>query len=161
MLATLRSIAMRVVRALGLVLLGFYGGFVTAAALVKRVLPSRGDAESDDVALTAIFGGAQLKSRARAFRGGSMLAWFGGVEADLSEADLAPEARMTVGALFGGVAIKVPSDWRVEHTARVFSGGVTVDVPADDPAAPTLVVDATVAFGGLAIKAKAADAAES
>jgi hypothetical protein len=41
---------------------------------------SRVDAESDELGLVAILEGVQLESRAKAFRGGSMLAWFGGVE---------------------------------------------------------------------------------
>ena len=59
---------------------------------MKRALPSRGDAESDEVALVAIFDGVKLESRSQAFRGGSMLAWFGGVAVDLREAQLAPGA---------------------------------------------------------------------
>jgi hypothetical protein len=154
---------MRLLRRLGLLLLGFYGGLLAAAALLKRVLPSRGDELSDEVALTAIFGGVELKSRAQAFRGGSMLAWYGGVAVDLREAKLAPGgAQLSTGALWGGVAIKVPPGWRVEHTARVFSGGVAVDAPEpDDPDAPTLVVDATVLFGGVAVKASALEPLES
>ncbi len=59
---------------------------MAAAAVVKHAIPSRGDAESDEVALMAVFDGVELKSRAKAFRGGSMLAWYGGVDADLREA---------------------------------------------------------------------------
>jgi hypothetical protein len=162
MVAAVRSVAMRVLRTLGVLFVGFYAGFIAAAALLKRVLRSRGGEDSDEVALVAIFGGSELKSRAQSFRGGLMLAWYGGVAVDLREAQLGPDARLSIGALYGGVAIKVPPGWRVEHTARVFSGGVDVDVPEpDDPGAPTLVVEATVAFGGVSIKARAADAAEA
>ena len=66
---------MRVLRAAGLALLAFWAGLMTAAAVMRRVVRSRGDAESDDVALVAIFDGIDLESRAPAFRGGSMLAW--------------------------------------------------------------------------------------
>ena len=149
---------MRLVRTLGVLLLGFYAGVAAAAALVKQVLPSRGDDESDEVALVAIFGGAELKSRAQAFRGGSMLAWFGGVAADLRQATLVPGARLSAVALFGGVAVAVPEGWRVEATTRALAGGVEVRVPEPaDPDAPTLVVDAFVAFGGVAIATKAAE----
>jgi hypothetical protein len=148
---------MRLVRTLGVLFLGFYAGVAAAAALVKRVLPSQGDAESDEVALVAIFGGTELKSRAQAFRGGSMLAWFGGVAADLREATLAPGAQLSATALFGGVAIAVPEGWRVEATSRALAGGVEVKVPEPaDPDAPTLTVDAFAAFGGVAIATKAA-----
>ena len=64
----------------------------------------------------AVFDGVQLASRATAFRGRSMLAWYGGVNADLREATLAPEAQLSVTALFGGVSLRVPADWRM----RVF-----------------------------------------
>jgi hypothetical protein len=153
MLAALRSLAMRLLRALILLKLGFWGGAFAASALVKRALPSRGDASSDEVALVAIRDGIKLESRAQAFRGGSMLAWFGGISADLRQATLAPDARLTVGALFGGVEIKIPPGWRIESTARAIAGGVADDVPEpDDPAAPTLTIQSTAAFGGVAIK---------
>jgi len=160
MLATLRSLAMRRLRGLGLLLLGFYGGFLAATALVKRMFPSRGDADSDEVALVAIRDGVRLQSRAQAFRGGSMLAWFGGVSADLRQATLAPGAHLTASAVFGGIAIEVPAGWRVESTASTLAGGVAVNVPEpEDPAAPTLTVDCMATFGGVAIKV--GDAAES
>lgn len=146
------------VRRLGLFLLGFYTGLIAAAALVRRALPSRGDEQSDEVALMAILNGVELKSRAQAFRGGSMLAWFGGVAVDLREAQLAPGAHLSVSAIFGGVAIRVPVGWRVESNVRALAGGVEVDVPEpEDPDAPTLKIDGTAGLGGVAIGAKAAD----
>jgi Cell wall-active antibiotics response 4TMS YvqF len=143
-------------RRLGLLLLGFNAGVLAAAALVKKAFPSRGDEESDEVALVAILGGVELKSRARAFRGGSMLAWFGGVAVDLREATLAPDASLTVSALFGGVALRVPEGWRIESSVRALAGGVDVKVPEpEDPNAPTLRIDGLAGFGGVAIGAKA------
>ena len=76
-----------------------YAGFAGAAAFVKRSLPSRGDEESDEVALVAIFDG-------------------------------------------------------------VTSGGVAIDAPdPGDPAAPMLTLDGFALFGGIAVGARAADAA--
>jgi hypothetical protein len=155
-----RSVPMRVLRSIGLLAAGALSGLVAAALLVKQALPSRGDAESDEVALVAIFGGAELRSRAAAFRGGSMLAWFGGVAADLREATLAPEARLSLTSLFGGIAIRVPPGWRVESHARVLGGGIALDVPEpEDPAAPTLVLDGFVFLGGIAVGKRAAETA--
>lgn len=151
---------MRLVRALGLTTVGAFAGFAAAAALLKRVLPSRGDAESDEVALVAIFDGVALKSRASAFRGGSMLAWFGGVAVDLREARLAPEARLSVHSLFGGIAIRIPTGWRVESNVTALGGGVAIDVPEpENAAAPTLALDGFSLFGGIAIGARVAEAA--
>jgi hypothetical protein len=160
MLSAGTLVPVRIVRALGLTSLGAIGGLAAAAALVKRAVPSRGDEESDELALVAAFDGIDLKSRAQAFRGGSMLAWFGGIAVDLREAALAPEARLTVHAIFGGIAVRVPPGWRIESSVNALAGGVdTRAVDADDPAAPTLTLDGFALFGGIAVGAKAADAA--
>jgi hypothetical protein len=144
------------VRRLLLIWLGFVGGFMAAAAAVKHVLPSRGDAESDEVALMAVFDGKDLRSEAKAFRGGSMFAWYGGIEADLREAELAPGgARLSVGALFGGVSLRVPRGWRVEKDVRTIAGGVAVS--GEDPEdldAPTLSIDGYALCGGIAVSRK-------
>jgi hypothetical protein len=146
----------RTVRALGLLTLGAWGGFQAAAALTKRAIPSRGDEESDELALVAIYDGIDLKSRATAFRGGSMLAWFGGISVDLREATLAPGAHLTVNTLFGGVAIRVPAGWRLDSSLTALAGGVDVKAPEpEDPDAPTLTLDGRALFGGIAVGAKA------
>jgi hypothetical protein len=149
---------MRWLKRLALIELGFWIGIFAAARFVRYALPSRGDEESDEVALGAVFDGVDLKSRATAFRGGSMLAWFGGVAVDLREAKLAPDAKLTLGALFGGVDVKVPEGWRVVSTGRAIAGGVADQIPEpDDPDAPTLVVESTAVFGGVSVRARAAD----
>jgi hypothetical protein len=151
---------MRILRALTLTAVGFWAGMAAAAAVVKRAVPSRGDAESDEVALVAIFDGVALKSRAKSFRGGSMLSWFGGVAVDLREAQLAPDAHVSVHSLFGGIAIRVPVGWRIESRVKALSGGVTIGAPEPkNPDAPTLTLDGFAAFGGVAVGAKPVDAA--
>ncbi len=67
----------RLVRRIVYFELGALVGVMLAALLAKRLLPSRGDEESDVLALVAIYDGIDLASRARSFRGGSVLAWFG------------------------------------------------------------------------------------
>ena len=154
---------MRILRALTLTAVGFWAGMAAAAAVVKRAVPSRGDAESDDVALVAIFDGIELRSRANAFHGGSMFAWYGGIAVDLHGARLAAEgAHLDLHALNGGIAVKVPSGWRVQSSLKALAGGVDVRVPEpEDPEAPTLTLDGFAAFGGVAVGAKPGDAAAS
>jgi hypothetical protein len=146
----------RPIRAAALTTLGAFAGFAGAAAVAKRALPSRGDESSDEVALVAIFDGIDLKSRAAAFTGGSMLAWFGGVAVDLREATLAPGARLSVNALFGGIAIRVPPGWHLESTVTAIAGGVDVrEAAAASQDAPTLTIDGFALFGGIAVGAPA------
>ncbi len=145
---------MRPLRATGLVALGMTAGFAVTTMALKRVLPSYGDEESDEVALAAIGTGIELRNRARAFRGGSMVAWFGGIAVDLREAELAPDARLSVGTVFGGIALRIPEGWKVESSVKAFAGGVAVSVPEPDAAdAPVLVLDGIALLGGIAVKA--------
>jgi hypothetical protein len=144
---------MRLLRALLLLKAGFLLGLATAGMILKRALPSRGGEESDEVALAAIFDGIELESRAGAFRGGSMLAWWGGIAVDLRGATIAPEAHVDVASLWGGVALRLPPGVRVESNVTGVMGGVAVDAPEpDDPAAPRLVLDGFTLFGGIAVK---------
>ena len=146
---------MRSARSLLAFKLGFWTGLTAAAIYFKRAVPSRGDEESDEVALVAVFDGIDLKSRAKAFRGGSMLAWFGGIAVDLREAELAPGAKLAVNTFFGGIALKTPPGWRVESQAKALGGGVDVRTHAqDDPAAPVLTLEGTAVFGGIAVVGK-------
>jgi hypothetical protein len=134
---------------------GAVAGFAAAAAVVKRALPSRGDEESNELALVAIFDGIDLKNRASAFTGGSVLAWFGGVALDLRETVPEPDAHLTVHALFGGVAIRVPPGWRLVSNLSSFAGGTDVrEVAGDRPDAPTLTLDGRALFGGIAVGAR-------
>ena len=144
----------RPIRAVALTTVGAFAGFMAAAAFVKRAVPSRGDEQSDELALVAVFDGIELKSRAAAFRGGSVLAWYGGVALDLREATLAPGAHLSIHTLSGGVAIRVPPSWRLESSLQAFAGGVDVRPGAEDPDAPTLTIDGRALFGGIAIGAR-------
>ena len=147
---------MRPLRGLLLFKLGAFAGMIAAAAFVRRVVPSEGDEDSDEVRLVAVLNGIQFASRAKAFTGGSMLAWYGGIDVDLREAELAPDARLDLHTLFGGIAIKTPPGWRVESELKAVAGGVDARTSApDDPEAPVLTLTGTALFGGIAVGAKA------
>lgn len=139
-------------RSIAIFKLGVLAGMATAAAFARGAMPSRGDEESDEVSLVAVFDGIDLKSRARAFRGGSMLAWFGGIRADFREAELAPEARLSVHAVFGGIDIETPQGWRIESNVKTLAGGVSAP-RAESEEGPVLTLEGMAAFGGIDVKA--------
>ena len=146
---------MRAIRSLLLFALGFWSGMMAAAGFAKRAVPSRGDEESDELALVAIMDGIELINRSKAFKGGSMVAWYGGIAVDLREAELAPDARLSVRTLFGGIALTVPPTWRIESSVTALVGGVDVRTPAqDDPDAPVLVLEGKALVGGIAVSIK-------
>jgi hypothetical protein len=151
---------MRPLRGLLLFKSGVWAGLASAAAFVKGAVPSRGDTESDELSLVAVFDGIEIKSRAKAFKGGSMLAWFGGIAVDLRDAELAPDAQLSVHALFGGIAIKTPPGWRIESDVKALAGGVDARTPSqDDPDAPVLALTGRALFGGVSVGGRTADAA--
>jgi hypothetical protein len=132
--------------------LGAWVGITIAALFAKRALRSHGDPESDELDLVAVFDGVEVRSEASEFRGGSMLAWFGGISVDLRDAVLAEDAQLSVNTFMGGIAVKTPPTWRIEGDVKSLFGGIKVDTPTPaDPDAPVLTVEGTALLGGIAI----------
>ena len=143
----------------GLVRLAVFGWLVAwvagmiGAITVKRRTVVRDDPAADEVVLVAIFGPLDFASTARAFRGGTVEAWFGGGLIDLRGAVLDPDgADLRVRAVFGGGQILVPESWRVITGMRglggLGDGRSTADLESDGP---ELRIDASFMFGGFGI----------
>ncbi len=93
------------------------------------------------------------------FQGGDITAIFGGIELDLTEANIQTnEATLAITAIFGGVEVRVPPNWQVAFRGAPIFGGVedkTRTSRVVDPANPNLkvlVITGAVIFGGLEIK---------
>ena len=149
----------------GLISLSLLAGVasVVAAALFKGRLVSSGEPPDDDVALVAIFDGLELASTAPAFRGGSVLCWYGGGSIDLRAATLDPGgATLDVRTLFGGVRLVVPPGLRVRSEMVALFGGIgdgrdnAVGSDAEGDA-PVLTLTGWAIFGGVGIVSDAPD----
>lgn len=107
----------------------------------------------------AIFGGVERRVVSSDFRGGSINAIFGGVELDLTRAQMVePQAELEINAIFGGVELRVPDEWRIVSRNQAIFGGYddktgTADLP-ENPDAPrkTLILTGSVIFGGVEVK---------
>jgi hypothetical protein len=131
------------------------GALVTRSRRAWRWAPS-----DDEVDLATIFEGRELRIMAGAFRGGRLLAWYGGGTIDLRGATLDPGgARLSLRALFGGYRIVVPASWPVDLAVTGVFGGIGDgrDPTAVDPSLPALFVDGWAAFGGAGIVSEAPD----
>jgi len=131
-----------------------------SAVILKRRLPSQGEEADDEIALVLIYTGRDFSSTATAFRGGSVLTWYGGGTIDLRGATLDPAgARLTVRAIFGGLRLLVPETWKVEQRGIAILGGISDTRDRDEilPDAPTLVLDGFALFGGIGIFSSAPD----
>ena len=107
-------------RAVGVALL-FVGGWVLLIGLL-----SWGSAWPLLMVVSefAFMAGVKRRVRVADFRGGFVTAVMGGVELDLrqSRIDTAP-VTLDVVALWGGLELKVPVDWKVETRVVPFMGG--------------------------------------
>jgi predicted membrane protein len=106
-----------------------------------------------------VFGGLERRMTSQDFQGGDITAIFGGIELDLTEANMqADSATLAITAIFGGVEVRVPPSWQVAFRGAPIFGGVedkTRTPRFNDPANPnpkTLVITGAVIFGGLEIK---------
>ncbi len=150
----------RIIRSILVAFVTLIGVSAGAAAVAKRSIVSVGDADSNDIELAAIFDSVDLNSRATAFRGGSILTWFGGSNVDLRGATLDPAgAHLTIRAIFGGGQLVVPDDWQVDLRVIGIMGGVGDgrDARGRHADGPRLIVDGLALFGGYGITSRPPD----
>jgi hypothetical protein len=124
-----------------------------AAAGRKRRMVGADDPEADEIHLIAVLEPISYTSRSKAFRGGTVEAWYGGGIIDLRQAVLDPRgARLTIRTMFGGFELAVPEGWRVETHVKgvggVGDGRPHLDRPEE---VPTLTIDGIALFGGIGI----------
>lgn len=114
-----------------------------------------GDSDTDQSVFDdfAVLGGVKRSIGSSAFRGGSASALMGGVDVDLTKAQLAGDsAVINVFALMGGVVLRVPQDWAVASNVTALMGGVDDKRrPPVDPVG-TLILEGSVVMGGIEIK---------
>jgi predicted membrane protein len=106
----------------------------------------------DDLAL---FSGVKSRNISKSFKGGSLVAIFGGINMDLRDACLLNEgAKLDVTAAFGGVNIIVPPEWKVVVKGIPIFGGWSNKTRGKNDVnsgAPVLTIHCFAAFGGVEI----------
>ena len=145
---------MKIVRRAVLAFFAFGIANMLASIAVRRLIPAYGGEADDDVSIVSSMSGVNFKSQASALRSIGIVAYMGGVELDLTAAQIVDGAVVSIRAVMGGVEVTVPETWRVEVTSSVFMGGVAnetdPDAVADD--APVLVIDAMTVMGGVDVR---------
>lgn len=101
----------------------------------------------------AVLAGIERGSNAVAFRGGELTAFMGGCDIDLRQAAIHGEAVIDVFAMWGGIDIRVPDDWRIIGRVTPIMGGFEDKTrPPRGAAVHTLVIRGFVLMGGVEIK---------
>src|SRR5215472_4427452 len=132
--------------------------FVIAAGLIliwrAYQKPSdAGDALSPHLNLFSVLGGGEYRIRAKNFRGGDLVAFMGGFDIDLRDADIeANQAVITVNCLMGGGVIRVPENWTVSMRVTAFMGGQSLKAREGAQVTKTLVVKGIAIMGGVEVR---------
>ncbi|WP_448061691.1 LiaF transmembrane domain-containing protein [Cellulomonas hominis] len=101
----------------------------------------------------AFWWGSKVSTVSQDFRGGSLSAIMGGVEADLRRSDIVTAADISIFTFWGGVEVRVPPTWRVEITGIPILGGwEDKTTPPPSPDAPLLRVNIVSVMGGAEIR---------
>ena len=109
---------------------------------------------SEELDAVAIFAGVKKTVLSKDFRGGEVVAVFGGGEINLTQADFRSPVRLDLVAVFGGVKLIVPANWEIRSEVTAIFGGV--DDKRDSMAAQTaekvVIIDGTAICGGIEIR---------
>jgi len=111
--------------------------------------------KNDIIDSVNVFGGSHQKVYSKNFKGGDVLAIFGGCELNLSQADFQDTITLDVIAIFGGVKIIVPPNWQVKSEVVAIFGGMDdkrAIAPNIDGLMKVVVVKGVAMFGGVEIK---------
>ncbi|MCF8368460.1 MAG: cell wall-active antibiotics response protein [Bacteroidales bacterium] len=122
-------------------------------------IPDFNVSESDHVVIDEfnLFSGSDKRLTIKGFRGGRITSIFGGSELDFTDCELSSDTNvLDVFYLFGGSAIRVPSDWNVVNKVTAILGGFSDKrkIQATNTNVPekTLIIQGFVMFGGGEIK---------
>jgi predicted membrane protein len=107
---------------------------------------------SPTVTAFAFLGGVERVVRSQDFRAASVVAFMGGCEIDLRDAQIVGgEAVVDVTVIWGGVEIKVPGDWNVEWRGVALLGGFGDKTRGRADATARLIVTGQALMGGIEI----------
>lgn len=139
----------------GLVLLGQAAVFVGARLAARRL--DEGDESSTALRRVLAMGGVELRPTNPALARLRIDSAMGGALVDLTAIPpVAGGIDVTVRAVMGGVALRVPKGWTVWWSFRGAMGGIAADAGIQrltDPATADLRVHARALMGGVSIEA--------
>ena len=115
------------------------------------------DSEDNDILDSVnVFGGSHQNIFSKNFKGGDVIAIFGGCDINLTQADFNDTITLDVVAMFGGVKIIVPPGWKVKSEVTAIFGGMDdkrgVGPVAGDGPRRILIIKGVALFGGVDIR---------
>jgi Cell wall-active antibiotics response 4TMS YvqF/Domain of unknown function (DUF5668) len=119
----------------------------------RRGCGARSRRDNSRMNVVAIMGGVSRGNNSSAFRGADLVAVMGGLEIDLRKAAINGEAIIDVFVMWGGIEIRVPSDWTVvTHVVPLMGGVEDKTRPPQAATAHRLTLRGVALMGGVEIK---------
>ena len=114
--------------------------------------------ESGYIEMNRVFSGSKERIDFNNFKGGEINSVFGGIELDLSEAQLAEGTNfLELNSVFGGIVLIVPIEWKIELRQTQVFGSFVDNRPKpgfEIDENRVLIIEANAVFGGGEIKCK-------
>lgn len=123
--------------------------------MFKKPIFDRSVGSEDFFEDIAIFGGGERKIVTPNFKGGRMVAAFGGSKVDLSHCNIAlnDKPMVEVVSIFGGSSLIVPTDWNVKvEVFNIFGGYVDKRIASQVDFNKTVIIKGVTIFGGGEVK---------
>jgi predicted membrane protein len=117
--------------------------------------PTSAGAVDDYIDSVSVFGGNKKNIISKDFKGGDIVIFFGGMELNLSQADINGAVELEITQIFGGTKLILPSNWRIKSEIITIFGGfddkrkLSTDMPDSQK---VLVLKGTCVFGGIDVK---------
>ena len=106
----------------------------------------------DLLEVVSVFGMVKKIVVSKSFKGGEIVAVFGGSEINMTNADFSGKIVLEVVGIFGGTKLIIPPHWEVQSTSAAVFGSIEDKrpQPAINPD-KVLVIDGVAVFGGIEI----------
>jgi len=136
----------------------FWPVLVIAAGLLmiwRAYQPIAGTAGelSQHLNVISIWGGGEYRIRSKDFRGGDLVAFMGGFDVNLRDAEIAGDtAVINVTAVMGGGVLRVPENWAVSMQVTAFLGGHSLKARESGNVTKTLIVKGFAMMGGVEVR---------
>lgn len=127
---------------------------ISASGYWKRYQINKVSASDDVLEDVAVFGGIDKVVHSNSFKGGEVVAVFGGSKINLLNATLAPGNNvLETVTIFGGATLIIPSDWNIKlEVVNILGGFSDKRQITQVDFSKTLIIKGVAIFGGGEIK---------
>jgi predicted membrane protein len=110
---------------------------------------------SDRLNENAILSGVTKRILSKNLKGGKLTSVMGGIDLDLTQADISGAVYLQIDVIFGGVKLIVPPHWQIQTEVTNIAAGIEDNRlyrQSEVDTSKVLIIRGTILFGGLEIK---------